>query len=67
VLVVLNFYRRANPTIESSPALDEVLTTGVVEDALTGERIDVPTGGDLTLRMPAHSVQVLVPSSGAAS
>ena len=67
VLVVLNFYRRANPTIEASPALDEVLTTGVVEDALTGERIAVPTGGDLTLRMPAHSVQVLVPSSGAAS
>ena len=58
---------RANPTIEASPALDEVLSTGVVEDALTGERFDVPTGGELTLRMPAHSAQVLVPSSEAAS
>ena len=63
VLVVLNFSRRANPTIEASPALDEVLSTGVVEDALTGERIEVRAGGDLTLRMPSHAVHVLVPSS----
>ncbi|HYZ13129.1 MAG TPA: alpha-amylase family glycosyl hydrolase [Actinomycetota bacterium] len=67
VLVVLNFAGRANPTIESSPALDEVLSTGAVEDALTGERIDVRAGDDLTLRMPQQSVHVLVPSSGGAS
>jgi cyclomaltodextrinase len=67
VLVVLNFSRRANPTIQAAPALDEVLSAGVVEDVLTGERIDVRAGSDLTLRMPAHSVHVLVPSSGDAS
>ena len=66
VLVVLNFSRRANPTIEAAPVLDEVLSTGMVEDALTGERIEVPAGGDLTLRMPQHSVHVLVPSTGGA-
>jgi cyclomaltodextrinase / maltogenic alpha-amylase / neopullulanase len=64
VLVVLNFFRRATPTIEASPALDEVLATGVLEDALTGERISVRSRGDLTLRLPSHSVHVLVPSGG---
>jgi glycosidase len=67
VLVVLNFSRRAEPTIEASPALDDVLSTGVLEDALTGERIQVRAGGGLTMRMPAHSVHVLVPSSGGRS
>jgi cyclomaltodextrinase len=67
VLVVLNFAGRANPSIQASPALDEVLSTGTVEDVLTGDRINVRPGRDLTLRMPSHSVFVLVPSSGGAS
>lgn len=64
VLVILNFSGRASPTIEASPALDEVLSTGVVEDALTGERLVVRPGRELSLKMPSHSVLVLAPSRG---
>jgi cyclomaltodextrinase len=67
VLVVLNFAGRANVTIEATPALDDVLSGGAVEDVLTGERMSVRSGRDLTLRMPSHSVFVLVPSAGGAS
>jgi cyclomaltodextrinase len=64
VLVVLNFWKRAQPTIAANPALEDVFATGVLEDVLTGERIDVGHGRDLTLEMPPHSVHVLVPALG---
>ncbi|MGH7540132.1 MAG: alpha-amylase family glycosyl hydrolase, partial [Gemmatimonadota bacterium] len=66
LLVVLNFERKGGPTtIAADPALDEILRAGVLEDALTGERLTVRAGGgDLTLPMPAYGVRVLVPAGG---
>jgi cyclomaltodextrinase / maltogenic alpha-amylase / neopullulanase len=63
VLVVLNFDRAARTTISKAPALAAVTSMGALEDVLTGERLSV-SGGDLTLRMPAHSVHVFVPAEG---
>jgi cyclomaltodextrinase / maltogenic alpha-amylase / neopullulanase len=65
VLVVLNFDRAGSATIADDPALAAVTASGALEDALTGEQLSVPSSGDLTLRMPAHSVRVLVPPGGA--
>ncbi len=64
VLVVLNFGKAAEPTIDRDPALDEVLGSGVLEDALTGERLMLSSGGPLRLRMPSYSVRILLPAGG---
>jgi glycosidase len=66
VLVVLNFSKRADPTIDRHPALDPVLGSGAVRDVLTGERLTVTPGRSLRLTMPALSVRILVPAGGSA-
>ncbi|HEX5936585.1 MAG TPA: alpha-amylase family glycosyl hydrolase [Actinomycetota bacterium] len=66
VLVVLNFSRKAEPTIEPSPALKQLLAAGPLEDVLTGQRFTFAPGEPLRLTMPAASVRVLVPA-GASS
>ena len=65
VLVVLNFGSRATPTITRTPAVDAVVGSGSVEDALTGDRLEVQPGRDVSLTMPGYSVRVLVPAGGA--
>jgi cyclomaltodextrinase / maltogenic alpha-amylase / neopullulanase len=65
VLVVLNFGARADPTIARTPALDAVIGSGSLKDALTGEGLEVQPGRDVSLTMPAYSVRVLVPPGGA--
>ncbi|HYG72210.1 MAG TPA: alpha-amylase family glycosyl hydrolase [Actinomycetota bacterium] len=65
VLVILNFGRRdERATISADPALADVAAAGVLEDALTGDRIEVRGADTLTLEVPAHSVHVLVPAGG---
>ena len=65
VLVLLNFGAKATPTITRARALDAMLGSGSLEDALTGQRLEVQPGRDLSLTMPAYSVRVLVPEGGA--
>ena len=65
MLVVLNFGPRATPTIARTPVLDAVVGSGSVEDALTGDRLEVQPGQDVSLTMAAYSVRVLVPAGGA--
>lgn len=62
VLVVLNFWKAAEPTIERDPALNELLRAGELEDALTGNRVRVEPGRPLTLRLPPFSVRIFVPA-----
>jgi cyclomaltodextrinase len=66
VLVVLNFSRKAEPTIEPNPALRQLLAAGPLEDVISGKRFTFEPGRPLELPMPATSVRVLVPA-GAAS
>jgi cyclomaltodextrinase / maltogenic alpha-amylase / neopullulanase len=65
VLVLLNFGKATSITIDPSPALDEVLAAGTLEDALTGDRIAAPPG-PVRFRLPAFGVRVYVPARGAA-
>jgi cyclomaltodextrinase / maltogenic alpha-amylase / neopullulanase len=65
LLVVLNFSTKATPTIARDPALDDVLARGPFVDAITGEPVSLPAGGDVTLSIPSHGVRVLVPAEGA--
>jgi cyclomaltodextrinase len=66
VLVVLNFSREAEPTIEPNPALKQLLAAGPLVDVLSGDRFRFDVGKPLHLRMAPTSVRVLVPA-GAAS
>jgi glycosidase len=63
-LVVLNFWKEAEPTFDRNPALRPFLSAGALEDALTGKRIQVGPDEPLTLRLPPYSVRVLVPIGG---
>jgi glycosidase len=66
VLVVLNFSRAAEPIIDPSPALKQLLATGPLVDVLSGDRFRFDLGKPLHLEMAPTSVRVLV-SAGAAS
>jgi len=64
VLVVLNFWKQAEPTFDHDPALQPFLRAGVLEDALSGKRVRAGSGEQLSLRLPPYSVRVLVPMEG---
>ena len=61
VLVLLNFGEDAEPTIARDPALAPFL--GVpLEDTITGMRVTLGPGPDVSVKLPAKSVRILVPA-----
>jgi hypothetical protein len=65
VLVVLNFSRQAEPTIEPDPALRQLLAAGALQDVLSGQRFTFEQGKPLQLPMRPFSVRVIVPVGSA--
>lgn len=65
VLVVLNFSREAEPTIQPDPALRQLLAAGALEDVLSGQRFTFEQGKPLQLSMRPFSVRVIVPVGSA--
>jgi hypothetical protein len=66
VLVLLNFGAAAEPTVDRDPALEPFLGAGVLEDALTGDRVRLDPEGPMQVKMPGFSVRILVPAGGGA-
>jgi hypothetical protein len=64
VLVVLNFWRKTPATIARDPALDAFLERGPFVDAITGQPVQLPASGEVTLKMPDSGVHVIVPVGG---
>jgi cyclomaltodextrinase / maltogenic alpha-amylase / neopullulanase len=64
-LVVLNFSREAEPTIQPDPALRQLLSAGPLEDVLSGQRFTFEQGKPMKLPMRPFSVRVIVPVGSA--